>query len=131
MIHTFECDRTGTADRGFGRPNRPEYSPKLIQNVIDDESKQFKLFTDTIANDCHLRTSAPIPDGGDCGLSAYSVILRNDSKHLDPVNELRKTIHRSKLEATDWNIYLKRLLVMTTTENSLIFDDLFRGTSLS
>ena len=30
MIHTFECDRTGTTDRGFGRPHRPEYSPKNI-----------------------------------------------------------------------------------------------------
>ena len=28
-IHTFECDRTKTKNRGFGRPNKPEYSPNL------------------------------------------------------------------------------------------------------
>ena len=38
LIHTFACDITGTADRGFGRPHRPEYSLKKIQNVIDDPS---------------------------------------------------------------------------------------------
>ena len=120
MIHTFECDRTKNPDRGFGRPNRPKYNPNKIRNVIDDPSKHFKIFTNTIANDCHLRTSAPIPDGCDCGLSAYSVLLRNDSEHLVYVNELRKTIGHSKLEATDWSKYLRRLLAMTTTENSSI-----------
>ena len=101
MIHTFECDRTGTADRGFGRPNRPEYSPKKIQNVIDDPSKHFKLFIDTIANDCHLRTSSPIPDGGDCGLLSYHVLLHYDSEHLDCVNLLQQKHNYDKLEATD------------------------------
>ena len=126
MIHTFECDRTKTKNRGFGQPNKPEYSRKKIKNVIDDESKHFKLFTDTIANDCHLRTSAFIQDEGDCGLSAYSVLLRNDTEHLADVNTLRQTIGHSKLEAKDWNTYLRRLLAMTTTENSSIFKDLFK-----
>ena len=89
-----------------------------------------KLFTDTIANDCHLRTSAFIPDGGDCGLSAYSVLLCNDSEHLDHVNTLRPTIGHSKLEAKDWDTYLRRLLAMTTTENSSIFKDLFKESEL-
>ena len=31
LIHTFECDRTGTPNRGFGRPNKPEYSPNKIK----------------------------------------------------------------------------------------------------
>ena len=126
MNHTFQCDRTGKPNRGFGRPNKPEYSQNLIKNVIDDPSNHFKLFTDTIANDCHLRTSAPILDGGDCGLSAYSVILRKDSEHLDHVNTLGKTIGHSKLEAKDWNTYLRRLLAMTTTENSSIFKNLLK-----
>ena len=115
---------------GFGRSNRPEYSLNKIQNEIDDPSKHFKLFTDTIANDYHLRTSAPILDGGDCGLSAYSVLLRNDSDHIDQVNALRKTIGHSKLEATDWNTYLRRLLAMTTTEKSSIVKDLFNECTL-
>ena len=91
MFHTFECDRTKNPNREFGQPNRSEYSPSKIQNLLDDGRKIFKLSIDTIANNCHLRTSASIPDGGDCGLSAYSVLLRNDSDHLDHVNTLRKT----------------------------------------
>ena len=101
MIHTFEYDTTKNPDRGFGRPNKPEYSQNKLKHAIDDESKNFKLFTDTIANDCHLRTSVPIPDGGDCGLSAYSVLLRNDSEHLVYIFALRKTIGHSKIEAKD------------------------------
>ena len=130
LIHTFECDRTGTPNRGFGPPDKRDYSRNKIKNVIDDKSNHFKLFTDTIANDCHLRKSAPIPDGGDCGLSAYSVLLRNDTEHLANVNALRQTIGHSKLEATDWNTYLRRLLEMTTTENLSIFKNLFNESKL-
>ena len=130
MDHTFQCGRTGTPNRGFGRPNKPKYTANKLKNAINDPTKHFKLFTDTIANDCHLRKSAPIPDGGDCGLSAYSVLLRNDTEHLANVNALRQTIGHSKLEATDWNTYLRRLLAMTTTEKSLIFKDLFKESKL-
>ena len=78
----YTCARTGKISRRF------EY-PSDYDETRDDE---YPVLIKRFFNGCQLRESIPIPDGGDCGFSLMSSIVRNDHKLILKINELREHI---------------------------------------
>ena len=87
---TLKCDV-------FERPVR--YLPRVFnaQCYETDNGTNKPYYYSAIVNNCQLRPTNIIPDGGNCGLCAFSLVLRSNYDLFNKLDDLRKNINLQPL----------------------------------
>ena len=76
-----------------------DYLPRDFDEVFYgiENGRSKPLYYYALVNNCQLRPTNIIPDGGNCGLCAFSLVLRSNYDLISKLNDLRESINLQPL----------------------------------